>query len=75
MVFNSLIMTENGVVTAKAEGHGTDVLRVFHAVCVLLLGARGPWRIVEVNGWCPEDMQLDSDMQWKLTAQTKSVRI
>jgi hypothetical protein len=73
MIFLSLILTENGVVTAKAEGHASDVVKAFHEVCGLLLTTRGPWRIVEVAGVIDDGSERDSEMTWNLTAKSKGV--
>lgn len=73
--FHSLIMTENGVITAKAEGHATEVVRAFRDVCDILLATRGAWRMTRIEGLSSDDDQYDSDMSWQLEAKNKSVAI
>jgi hypothetical protein len=75
MKFESLIMTENGVITAKAVGHPTEVVSSFRDACELLLASRGPWRITRIEGLAADDDHLDSDMSWQLEAKTKSVAL
>lgn len=70
-MFSSLILTENGTITAKAQGHPTDVIKDFHSVCSLLLGHRGAWRITDVDGICPDEEFFDSEMNWTLVAKLK----
>jgi hypothetical protein len=72
MIFRGLELDKDGVVTAQAEGHATDVLIAFREVCQLLLGEQGPWKIMYVNGECLEGNVLDSEMKWKLMAKTKA---
>ena len=75
MVFVSLIMTENGVITAKAIGHPTDVAGAFREACQMLLFTRGPWRITEMTGKCSDDETLDSEMIWTMEARTKTTAV
>lgn len=70
-MFKFLNLSEDGVVSAKATGHPTDVLAEFHGVCTLLLGGRGAWRITEVGGTCSDEMFHDSEMEWILLAKVK----
>lgn len=71
MIFHSLALNNEGMVTASAEGHANEVVEDFHSVCSLLLAARGPWRITQVVGACEEGTELDSEMQWTLIAKVK----
>ena len=71
MIFSSLTLTKNGIVSAEAEGHASEVVRAFHDVCSLLLSQKGPWRITEVNGVIDDGSVLDSEMKWSLTAKLK----
>jgi hypothetical protein len=75
MKFESFIMTENGVVTAKAVGHATEVVLAFRDTCELLLTSRGPWRMTRIEGLADDEDQLDSNMSWQLEAKTKSVAL
>lgn len=71
MIFITLNLSEDGIVTGKAKGHPSEVISAFHSVASLLLSSRDPWRITDVTGSCPEDGRLDSDMDWVLTAKLK----
>lgn len=71
MIFCILDLSKDGVVTATAKGHATDVVNRFRDVAELLLGSRGAWRITNVVGTCPENDRLDSDMEWVLIAKSK----
>lgn len=71
MKIHSLVMTSDGWVKAKAEGHATDVVRAFRDVCELLLSSRGPWRMTKIVGVSGDDDNLDSDMSWDLEAKNK----
>lgn len=70
MIFQSLTL-KDGTITATATGHPSEVVTAFHAVCQILLSSRGPWRITEVNGSCPDEFTLDSEMGWGLIAKSK----
>lgn len=71
MVFHSLTLTDEGVISAVAEGHPTDVVAAFHDVCEVLLTRRGAWRITDVKGSCGDNERLDSKMEWSLIAKLK----
>lgn len=71
MIFGDLKLSKDGVVTASAKGHPSDVHTEFHKVCQLLLGSRGAWRVTDVTGTCPDETELDSDMRWVLIAKSK----
>ncbi len=71
MLFQNLTMDDEGRVEANAQGHPTEVVEAFHAICTKLLSDRGAWRITEVNGICKDEEGLDSDMQWVLVAKLK----
>lgn len=71
MYFVTLELSNDGVVTATAKGHPTDVMIQFHEVSRLLLHSRGAWRITKVEGKAPPEVNLDSDMKWKLVATAK----
>lgn len=73
MIFHMLLLTDDGKVSAQAQGHANDVVTAFHSVCSLLLSERGPWRITEVKGSCPDDTDLDSNMEWTLAAKLKNI--
>lgn len=72
MIFHSLRLTDEGEVSAIAEGHATQVLQTFHTICSLLLVDRGPWRISNVHGEMKNEAHLDSEMWWELVAKTKN---
>jgi hypothetical protein len=67
----SLVMTTDGWVKAKAEGHATEVVRAFRDVCELLLSSRGPWRMTKIVGVSEDSDNLDSEMCWDLEAKNK----
>lgn len=71
MIFRSLNLTKDGYVMAEAKGHPTAVVEAFWKVSDLLLGGRGRWRITEVRGFCTNDNDLDSEMEWVLHANLK----
>lgn len=71
MIFGKLTLSKDGVVTADAKGHPTDVIAAFREVAALLLSSRGPWQITDVTGTVPDEAELDSDMRWVLIAKSK----
>jgi hypothetical protein len=75
MIFYSLILTENGVITAKAEGHADEVVKVFREVSSLLLSPKGPWRMTEVKGTISDGAEMDSEMEWTLSAKSKNALV
>lgn len=73
MIFHEVNLTEDGRLTASAEGHPTDVVRAFRDLAMLILGSRGPWRITDVVGTCSYASHLDSSMKWNLRAALKDI--
>ena len=72
MTFHTLTLTDKGIVSAKAEGHPTDVIEKFHSVASLLLSGQGPWRITKITGRISATSSyLDSQMLWELEAKLK----
>lgn len=72
MIFNSLTLAPTGTLSARAEGHPTEVVSAFHSAATLLLSERGPWRITKVEGRCEDGENLDSKMEWILEAKLKA---